>query len=171
MRRTGRAAVSLVVVLSVVAAGACGGGDEEGADDRPTSTTVNEEAAVLSAYEAGWRAFEEASGNPVDPDHPALAETMTGPALEDVRNGLAEMAELQEYLEGPPAELSPRVTDVSADRATIEDCVIDATARHAADGTVVGPPNSTPHANETVMVKEDGVWKTFELTLGDPCER
>lgn len=171
MRRTGRAAVSLVVVLSVVAAGACGGGDEEGADDRPTSTTVNEEAAVLSAYEAGWRAFEEATANPATADRAALGETLTGPALESTLAALGELAELQHRVEGPPAELSPEVTELAAQRAVIEDCVVDTSVRYAADGTVVTPANPTPHTNEVVMTKEGGMWKTAELTLGEACER
>jgi hypothetical protein len=173
VRRTLSKTVFLALTVTVALAGVACSGDEgdDARDDETTSTTVDEEAAVLAAYEASWRAFEEAAADPVDPDHPALTETMTGSALNAVVRSLGRLAEMQQYVDGPPAELSPEVSDLSAERAVVTDCVSDAGAAYAADGSVITPANPTAYANEVVMVKENGVWKRSEFTQGDPCER
>jgi hypothetical protein len=169
-----RVVASVLVVGLVVAAG-CGDDDDDAVgdlgsgDDSPT-TTVDEEAVVLEAYYAGWEAFDEASGNPVNPDHPALAETMVDPALSAAQNSLRQMSETGEYFDGPPIEHSATVTELSETRAVIEDCVVDASARYAADGSVLAPGDPAPDQYEAVMVNEDGTWKRQELEIGDPCE-
>lgn len=169
LRRTFWAAATFVTLTAAVAS--CGGGSDDADDARPggtTSTTANEEAAVLDAYEAGWQAFDEASGDPVNPGHPALTETMTGTALDAARRSLTQMSGQGEYLDGG-VDLSPEVTELSADRAVVEDCVLDHGQKHAADGTVIARSDPEPALYQAVMVNEGGVWKRSELTQGEQC--
>jgi hypothetical protein len=166
------APTAVVAGVVLVAAAACtGDGDDEARRDRTTTTTTaDQEAAVLAAYEASWRAFEEAGTDPATPDHPRLAETMTGPALAAATQALGEMAELQQHLEGQ-VELSPRVTELSGNRAVVEDCVIDRGQRVGADGGVVLRSEPTPWPYRAAMVMENDVWRTSELSRGEePCE-
>jgi hypothetical protein len=161
-----RLAVAVAAAVLVVA---CSGGGDDDSRGRTTST-VDQEAAVLAAYEAGWRAFEQAAADPVDPNHPALAETMTGPALQAVRQSLGEMAETQQHLEGG-VELSPQVTELSGNRAVVEDCVIDRSNRLASNGSLVGRSELTPWPYHAEMVREGGVWRNSQLSRGEAtCE-
>lgn len=177
MRAGARLVVALMLLLVAGAAAACGDDDDDdvvddlgGDPDDATTTTVDEEAIVLDAYYAGWDAFTEASANPVDPDHPALAETLIDPSLSTAQDTLRDMAEAGEYFSSDPIEHTSTVTDLSAATATIEDCVSDPSARHAADGSVISPGDPTPFQVEVMMVKEDGTWKRRELHVGDRCE-
>lgn len=154
---------------------ACGGDDAEpstdlGSDDS-TSTTQDPEAAVLEAYEAGWQAFNEASRQPVDPALPALEETMTGEALESARQSLNEWAEAGEYIDGPPVDTAPQVTDLGESEATLEDCVIEESVLRAADGSEVESADTEPTAFRATMVKEGDTWKNDTIEALDPCTR
>jgi hypothetical protein len=168
--RSALTAPTSVVATVLLVAAACSGDGDDGARRDRTTTTVDQEAAVLAAYEASWRAFEEAGTDPATPDHPRLTETMTGPALAAATQALGEMAELQQHLEGR-VELSPRVADLSGNRAVVEDCVIDRGQRVGPDGRVVLRSEPTPWPYSAAMVREDDVWRTSELSRGEePCE-
>jgi hypothetical protein len=166
--RSALTAPTSVVATVLLVAAACSGDGDDGARRDRTTTTVDQEAAVLAAYEAAWQAFEEASADPVDPAHPALAETMTGPALAAVQQSLSEMAELQRHIQGG-VDLSPEVVEISGNRAEVEDCVTDHGQQIAADGSVVVRSDATPHTIRTIMVRDGGAWKRSELNRGQPC--
>jgi hypothetical protein len=152
-------------------------GDDEGAATtttapaEETTTTISEETAVIDAYRASWAAFVTASGNPVDPDHPALAAAMTGDALEGARQAIGALAEQGHYYAGPPPDLVPQVVELDTDRAVVEDCVIDTASEFAADGSTVNQGTDVPIAYRAVMVKEDGAWKNAELEQLETCTR
>jgi hypothetical protein len=157
--------------------GCSGGGDDDGAATtttppaEETTTTITEEEAVIDAYRASWAAFVTASANPVDPDHPALASTMTGDALVGAQEAVGALAEQGHYFAGPPPDLAPQVVELDTDRAIVEDCVIDTASEFAADGSTVNQGTDTPIAYRAVMVKEDGAWKNAELEQLETCTR
>lgn len=172
-RRAGFTAAALVLLA---ACGDDGETEDPISNDSPGTTEeeVDEEAAVLDAYLAGWDAFGEAS-NPADPAHPALDETMTGSHLESVRTELSAMSEKGEYIEADPdrpREHSAQVTSLVRDeRAEITDCSVGWAQRYAEDGSVVqSAEDPTPHEYAAVMAFEDGTWKTSELNQGEACE-
>jgi hypothetical protein len=174
VRRIARAGVAIAALAGLASAvAACGDdGDEpvESGGSTTTTTADDEEAQVLEAYYAGWEAFAEAS-NPADPAHAALAETMTGDALETAQSSLTPMAEVGEYYEGPAREHSAKVRNLGLDQATVDDCTTSHAALHAADGTVIEEPNPSPRTVEAVMVNEDGTWKRSKLNVEEePCE-
>jgi hypothetical protein len=84
-----------------------------------TSTTTSSAADVLSAYRAGWAAFEHAlaDANPGDPELPA---TMVDPELQQVKTNL-----LADQLHGTVGRgtttLHPKVAALSATSATVID--------------------------------------------------
>lgn len=173
MKRIAR--VCGVVATLLLAFVGCGvGDDDDGESSESTSTTIDPEveAEVLAAYEAGWRAFEDAARLPTNPGNEViLGETTSGEALDIATRNLETFAERQVYLDGPPAELHPRVTVIRGDNASIEDCATDLSARYNADGSVDSPANPTPARYEAVMVRVDGVWKTDLITGSEEaCE-
>jgi hypothetical protein len=171
-RRLGAAAGTVLVVATLVMA-ACGDDDDDTGSTLPqqSSTTVDEETAVLDDYRAGWQAYDVAGGDPADPDHPALAETMTGDALEATQNQLSELAERGEYFGGPSVDLAPEVTDLGDDEATVEDCLVDASIRYDAEGAEVSRADPEPWLYRATMVKEDGTWKRSAFVGVEACER
>jgi FAD/FMN-containing dehydrogenase len=96
-RRTAGRALSPIALAGVLALGACG--DSQGPSGvaaetttptttkASTTTTVDREQEVLDAYLESWEAYDAAS-DPADPTHPALAETSTGPALQQAFESL-----------------------------------------------------------------------------------
>jgi hypothetical protein len=172
--------VPALVLLPLVACGGNGGdsgdgGSENGAtttESPPTTSTEDAEAEVIAAYEAAYVAFNEASRNPANPDHPALAETRTGESLRYIRDTLTGLSEAGEYFGGPPLDHDARVTEISPDQASVEDCLIDHTVHYAADGSVIAEGTGRPVAARAVMLREEGTWKLAALTdLHETCER
>lgn len=130
MRRLTAGALGLALLFSACA----DGGSESSAEDNtglPSATSTSfdreaEEQAVIEAYLAQLDAFY-AAANPPDPDHPALAETATGPLLQGVRDRLGELRERGIGIrEGDEGRGDPKVVGLESNAALVEDCVTDA---------------------------------------------
>jgi hypothetical protein len=168
------------VALALLVAG-CGGSGEPAAvgeapsasttaSTAPTSTTSSRaetEQAVLDAYHAGWDAYTAAS-DPADPEFPGLAETSTGPALQQAQEQLTAYqitGRVGRYPQGSIAEHRAEVVSVRGDEATVRDCNIDdGQLVIAATDEVVNDLVATV-LFEASMVVEDGRWKVRSLKV------
>jgi hypothetical protein len=131
-----------------------------------TSTTLAPNSvAVLSAYRAGWAAFEHAltTANPSDP---ALVATMVEPQLQSVKANL--FADKRAGMVGRGTfTLHPKVAALSATTATVVDCA-HSTAElvYASSGKPVPPV--TPPENDGVratLVLLGSMWKVSKQTV------
>lgn len=176
--------VSTAVVVGLLAT-ACGGsgGPAAGGEvpappstaSEPVPTTTSRadaEQEVLDAYLASWDAYTAAS-DPADPDFPGLAETSTGPALDQAKEQLAAYqftGRIGRDPEGSIAEHRAEVTSVVGDKATVRDCnVDDGEIVVAATGEVVNDLVATV-LFEGSMVVEDGRWKLRSLNVVEKWE-
>lgn len=167
-------------LLGLVLMAGCGG---DGADRAasptstgpPRSTTTldraAEERAVIDAYLAGVDAFY-AAANPPNPDHPALADTSTGPLLEGVRANLADLAARGVAIrKGEQTSQHPVVKRVAGRAAVIEDCAVDADVQFDIEtGAIVD--DSVVFARVTVRLVKRTTWLVAERTaeeLEEPC--
>ncbi len=170
----------VIGVLSLAAAAlllaACGGGPAsstattvraKAAKSTPSSTTDPATAAVLAAYRAGWRAFEQAlaTANPADP---ALAATMVDPQLQGVKANL--LADQRQGMVGRGTfTLHPKIVSISATTATVVDCAYSTAALvYVSTGKPVPPV--TPPENDGVhatLVLAGGTWKIAKQTVTD----
>ncbi|MHB1511063.1 MAG: hypothetical protein ACYCST_19650 [Acidimicrobiales bacterium] len=170
----------VIGVLSLAAAAlllaACGGGPasstattvrERAAKSTPSSTTDPASTAVLAAYRAGWRAFEQAlaTANPADP---ALAATMVDPQLQGVKANL--LADRRQGMVGRGTfTLHPKIVAMSATTATVVDCAYSTAALvYVSTGKPVPPV--TPPENDGVratLVLAGGTWKITKQTVTD----
>jgi hypothetical protein len=170
----------VIGVLSLAAAAlllaACGGGPAsstattvraKAAKSTPSSTTDPASTAVLAAYRAGWRAFEQAlaTANPADP---ALAATMVDPQLQGVKVNL--LADQRQGMVGRGTfTLHPKIVSISATTATVVDCAYSTAALvYVSTGKPVPPV--TPPENDGVratLVLTDGTWKIAKQTVTD----
>jgi hypothetical protein len=120
---------------------------------------------VLSAYRAGWAAFERAltTANPSDPE---LAATMVEPQLQSVKANL--FADKNAGMVGRGIfTLHPKVATLSATTATVVDCA-HSTAElfYASSGKPVPPV--TPPENDGVratLVVSGSTWKVSKQTV------
>ena len=133
----------------------------------PSSKTDPATAAVLAAYRAGWKAFEQAlaTANPADP---ALAATLVDPQLQSVKANL--LADQVHGMVGRGATtLHPKVVSISATTATVVDCAYStAELVYAKTGKPVPPV--TPPENDGVrstLVLVNGKWKVYKQTVTD----
>ena len=131
-----------------------------------TSTTLAPtSAAVLSAYRAGWAAFEHAltTANPSDPE---LAATMVDPQLRGVRANLFADKRAGMVARGT-FTLHPKITALSATTATVVDCAYStAELIYATSGKPVPPV--TPPENDGVratLVLSGSTWKVYKQTV------
>ena len=167
-------------VLSLAAAAlllaACGGGPAsstattvraKAAKSTPSSTTDPATAAVLAAYRAGWKAFEQAlaTANPADP---ALAATMVDPQLQGVKANL--LADQRQGMVGRGTfTLHPKIVSISATTATVVDSAYSTAALvYVSTGKPVPPV--TPPENDGVhatLVLAGGTWKIAKQTVTD----
>lgn len=170
----------VIAVLSLAAAAlllaACGGGPAsstattvraKAAKSTPSSTTDPASTAVLAAYRAGWRAFEQAlaTANPADP---ALAATMVDPQLQGVKANL--LADQRQGMVGRGTfTLHPKIVSISATTATVVDCAFSTEALvFVSTGKPVPPV--TPPENDGVratLVLAGGTWKIAKQTVTD----
>ena len=170
----------VIGVLSLAAAAlllaACGGGPAsstattvraKAAKSTPSSTTDPASTAVLAAYRAGWRAFEQALAiaNPADP---ALAATMVNPQLQGVKANL--LADQRQGMVGRGTfTLHPKIVSISATTATVVDCAYS-TAALVYESTGKPVPPVTPPENDGVratLVLTGGTWKIAKQTVTD----
>jgi hypothetical protein len=170
-------ALCSLALAGALAASACGGSEnppEVAAEPTTTSTTeasttttVDREQEVLAAYNESWEAYHAAS-DPADPTHPALAETSTGPALQQAVESLEAFrisGRVGRFPEGSIAERHPEVVSLLGEEATVRDCrVDDSQVVIAATGEVVNDLVGTT-LYEASMVREDGRWKLHSLTI------
>ena len=133
-----------------------------------TSTTLAPtSAAVLSAYRAGWAAFEHAltTANPSDPE---LAATMVDPQLQGVKANLFADKRAGMVARGT-FTLHPKITALSATTATVVDCAYStAELIYATTGKPVPPV--TPPENDGVrstLVLSGSTWKVSKQTVTD----
>ena len=179
-RRGSQRSRLVIGVLSLAAAAlllaACGGGAAsstattvraKAAKSTPSSTTDPASTAVLAAYRAGWRAFEQAlaTANPADP---ALAATMVDPQLQGVKANL--LADRRQGMVGRGTfTLHPKIVSISATAATVVDCAYSTAALvYVSTGKPVPPV--TPPENDGVratLVLTGGTWKIAKQTVTD----
>ena len=166
----------LTLVAGALVLAACGGGATSSTATtvraKPTgstssSTTDPAGAAVLAAYRAGWKAFEQAlaTANPADP---ALAATMVEPQLQSVKANL--LADQVHGMVGRgTTTLHPKVVSISATSATVVDCAYStAELVYAKTGKPVPP--ITPPENDGVrstLVLVNGTWKIYKQMVTD----
>ena len=173
----GRLAIGM---LSLGAAGlllaACGGGAASSTATtvraKPTastspSTTDPATAAVLAAYRAEWKAFEQALDT-ANPEDPALAATMVDPQLQGVKANL--LADQRQGMVGRGTfTLHPKLVSLSASTATVVDCAYSTSVLvYAKTGKPVPP--ITPPENDGVratLVLTGGKWKVYKQTVTD----
>ena len=132
-----------------------------------TTTLAPTSAAVLSAYRAGWAAFEHAltTANPSDPE---LAATMVDPQLQGVKANLFADKRAGMVARGT-FTLHPKITALSATTATVVDCAYStAELIYATTGKPVPPV--TPPENDGVrstLVLSGSTWKVSKQTVTD----
>lgn len=166
--KTARARLTSVVSMTLIAAfafAACSGSSDATAP--PTTSTSStmttnaaaaDEAEVLAGYRAYWDAYL-AAGDPMDPEHPALREHATGPALEAVQRSFLSLKSSGKVIRGS-LELDPRVVDVEDDRATVRDCYGDDTGLYDAEtGAREDEPTGQRHLVTATLLLEEGTWK------------
>jgi ABC-type transport system substrate-binding protein len=166
-----------LALAGALAVSACGGSEsppEVAAEPTTTSTTeasttttVGREQEVLDAYLESWEAYDVAS-DPADPTHPALAETSTGPALQQAVESLEAFrisGRVGRTPENSIAEHRAEVVWLLGDEATVRDCSIDdGLVVIEATGEVVNDVVSTV-LFEGSMAVEDGRWKLRSLKV------
>ncbi len=134
-----------------------------------TSTLAADDAEVLAAYRAFWDAYL-AAADPMDPEHPALAQHATGKQLETLQKAFLASRAGGEVIRGT-LDLAPRVLSVTGDRAAVRDCYLDNSGVYdAATGSRKDTASGTRHLVTASLVREGGVWKVSDLTKeGDGC--
>ena len=179
MRRHRTVTLGVAVLLAVPALvlAACGGDDGEATPTTTvtttttaeTTTTTTPEEVVLAAYRAFWDAYLEAA-DPVNPEHPVLAEVATGEELDQLRNAFLARLTAGEVIRGE-VELAPRITEVDGTAATVTDCYLDRTGIYdAATGERKDTESGLRHLVTVDLVLEGTSWKVEHLAReGDGC--
>ncbi|MGH9223264.1 MAG: hypothetical protein ACRD2W_05670 [Acidimicrobiales bacterium] len=171
----GIAAAAVAAVILVVLSG--GDGDGNGALPPTTSTAVTAqpsttaspqavaEAVILDAYRKSWNAFiAVASDASAGGNDPRLTQNTAGNSLLARQASVARLRSENRAYRGE-IELHPRVVELSAITARVEDCNIDRTSVvDARTGQVVVPPSTQGAAVNATLRLEGGVWKQVEFT-------
>lgn len=173
----GRLAISLLTLAAAaLLLAACGGGSvsstpttvrAKATRSTSSSTTDPARAAVLAAYRAEWRAFEQAlaTANPADP---ALAATMVNPQLQGVKANL--FADQRQGMVGRGTfTLHPKIVSLSGSTATVVDCAYSTSVLvYAKTGKPV-PPITSPENDgvHSILVLTGGAWKVYKQTVTD----
>jgi hypothetical protein len=168
--------LAALAALAIVVAGC--GGDDDSAEPGGETTTADDEtttsedprdvlkADALAAYEASWNDFVKA-GNPPSPDAEFLADHMAGDALDVTRNLLRQYHAEGVVLRGT-FEVDAVVTELSEDRAVIEDCALDQLEVVVPDsGRVAEGHDDEPDGFVAELIVEGGLWKVISLTDDD----
>jgi hypothetical protein len=171
------ATVAIVVGLSL-GLSSCGGGspnpNTHTASAKPkvsatsTTTVVNRrESAVLTAYRAGWTAYDQAlaTANAYDS---SLPKTLAQPLLQKVEAALLGDANGGIVGRGK-IQLNPKVSSLTATTATVVDCTYSSSEYvYAKTGQPV-PPLTKPEHDGVVSTLEfqSGSWKVSQQTVTD----
>ena len=180
-RGAARALLGLAVLAAGLAAAGCSSEKRPTADPgTSSSTTVSTEpttqtsapmpgAEAVAAYRAFWQDFL-AAGDPMNPEHPRLAEHATGEELAAVRKSFLAAKAAGNVIRGT-LDLAPRTVAVEATTVVIRDCYGDATGLYSA-ATGARQDRETPGrqlVTATVLLVE-GVWKVTAIKHeGDGC--
>ncbi len=168
-------ATSIAAVLSV--AGCLSGGEgTAGTSTTASSTTTaasttapSVDETVLAAYRAFWDAYL-AAADPMNPEHPLLAEHATGEQLETLQRAFLARKAGGEVIRGT-LDLAPRVVSVLGDEATVRDCYLDNTGVFdAATGERKDRASGVRHLVSASMRLDGGTWKVSSIQKeGDRC--
>jgi hypothetical protein len=174
-----------VVVAGLVLAACTGGGGKQAGPS--TSSTTQEPAAVsstgpattatpappvpddqqqvLTSYRAFWDTYIAAS-NPMNPEHPALADHAADGELDTVRRTLLARRSAGEVFTGT-MDLAPKVTALDGDRATVRDCHDDnLVVVDAASGAVKEPDDPVRKLVTVTLVRGGPAgWKVTAIKL------
>jgi hypothetical protein len=174
-----------VVVAGLVLAACSGDGDKQAGPS--TSSTTEQPAAVsstgpattattappvpddqqqvLTSYRAFWDAYIAAS-NPMNPEHPALADHAAYGELDTVRRTLLARRSAGEVFKGT-MDLAPKVTALDGDRATVRDCHDDnLVVVDAASGAVKEPDDPVRKLVTVTLVRGGPAgWKVTAIKL------
>lgn len=167
--------VGLLVATAVLAG--CGT-DDDGASPDPTTstpaTTTTTTAAsgdqeALGAYQAFWDGYLEAA-DPMDPEHPVLAEVATGEQLRQLRSAFLARLSAGEVIRGD-VETAAEVIELAGGAATVRDCYLDRTGVFDAEtGTRKDAESGVRHLVTVSLVQEAGTWKVAGITReGEGC--
>ena len=167
--------LAALTVLAFVVAGC--GGDDEGGDESAETTAAaggettedppeSLEADVVAAYEASWADFVNA-GDPPSPDAEFLADHMGGEALTVTRNLLRQYHAEGVVLRGT-FTVDAAVTELSEDRAVIEDCALDELEVVVPDsGRVAEGHDDERDGFVAELIMDGGLWKVISLIDDD----
>lgn len=186
--RTRARLLAVVTALLMVGAAACGGddgGDEnaddvesaggvdqegDGAGDDTTTTTEppTPEQLAIAAYHESW----DVTFRALDPPRqlPEINETLTGVALSETVNLVAEKARLGHRIEG---SIAPHPVVVSATDAEVvlDDCAIENSVEYDGAGAVVDTAEDAAFNFRVTVVNEGGAWKVAQFERREePCE-
>jgi hypothetical protein len=130
----------------------------------PTTTTTapDPHAEAVAAYRAFWADYL-AAADPMNPEHPRLAEHATGEELAAVRSAFLAVKAAGHVIRGS-LDLAPKV--VSADAATVvlRDCYDDRTGLYAAETGVRQDKDDPARRLVTAtVVLTDGTWKVSAI--------
>ena len=130
-----------------------------------TAPVPDDQQQVLTSYRAFWDAYIAAS-NPMNPEHPALADHATDGELDTVRRTLLARRSAGEVFKGT-MDLAPKVTALDGDRATVRDghddnlVVVD-----AASGAVKEPDDPARKLVTVTLVRGGPAgWKITAIKL------
>jgi len=162
---------------------ACSSDDSPSADPTPsttttsapattstTATTIDAQAAAVSAYRAFWAAYL-AAADPMNPDHPGLAEHATGEQLKSVRSAFLAFRSAGHVIR-ETFDLAPEVVSFDGTAAQIRDCYDDATGVfEAATGARQDVDDPRRHQVTAHVVNVEGSWKVAAINHGgDGCQ-
>ena len=162
--------VAACLVGVAVLAASCGGSPSASghhADHPSTTKAASQTAAVLAAYRAEWKAFEQAAATANAAD-PALVATMVNPLLDQVRRNL-----VSDHYSGIVGRgtftLHPKVIDMTAATATVVDCAYStAELVYAATGKPVPPVTPPEHDGVRATLMLVGpTWKVSKQSVTD----
>jgi len=131
-----------------------------------TTTTLGPtSAAVLSAYRAGWVAYDQAlaTANAYDP---SLAATMVDPLLQKVRANL--LGDRNDGIVGRGnVELHPKITSLTSTTATVVDCTYSSSELVYATAGKPVPPVTPPENDgvRSILVRSGSTWKVSQQSV------
>lgn len=163
-------------LVALAALAGCGDDESDAASatttSRPSQTTTtvaDPEQEVLDAYDAFWDGYLDAA-DPMNPEHPVLAEVATGDELRQLRGAFLARRSAGEVIRGE-LELAPEVVEADGTNATVRDCYLDRTGIYdAASGQRKDSESGVRHLVTVRLVREGEAWKVATITReGDGC--